>query len=51
MSWRSYRSLFVCVFSPDGKPLSKKALKKLDKKAEKTAKKAEYKGKVVHNLS
>lgn len=29
--------------SPDGQPLSKKALKKLQKDAEKAAKKAEYK--------
>jgi hypothetical protein len=31
------------LFSPDGQPMSKKALKKLQKDAEKAAKKAEHK--------
>lgn len=53
-----YLFIFLCTFgktscyieniqfyfnSPDGQPLSKKALKKLQKDAEKAAKKAEYK--------
>ena len=44
--YHTLKLVSIFVYSPDGKPLSKRALKKMEKKAEKDAKKAEYKSQV-----